>query len=91
MHALNSFQDSEQFEGDFVAHDVWEIMVTYLITNKGTCFDLLSHTHISRIISHGSTALLEPICCTSTTVPSSMSSRSLFFRRTESTEYTENF
>lgn len=45
MHALNSFQDSEQFEGDFVAHDVWEIMVTYLITKKGTCIDLLSHTY----------------------------------------------
>jgi len=36
MYALNSFQDSEQFGGDFVAHEAWEIIVTFFIAKKVT-------------------------------------------------------
>jgi hypothetical protein len=36
MYALYSFQDSEQFEGDFVAYEAWEIIVTFFIAKKVT-------------------------------------------------------
>ncbi len=34
MYALNSFQDSEQFKGDFVSHEAWGIRLLFALIKK---------------------------------------------------------
>jgi hypothetical protein len=34
MYALYSFHDSEQLEGDFVAHEAWEIILLFALPKK---------------------------------------------------------